>query len=103
MKVVGFSTERDFEDYVKDENNSKIVLAGIVFNHNFKNSNDPLPLKVHYYLRFSNYLKETKNQDYDHRGDWFTGYLFPPTPWVGPRNYNPHGGVPGVPAHDRTQ
>nr|XP_012645592.1 ATP-binding cassette sub-family A member 3-like isoform X2 [Microcebus murinus] len=94
MKVVGFSTERDFEDYVKDENNSKIVLAGIVFNHNFKNSNDPLPLKVHYYLRFSNYLKETKNQDYDHRGDWFTGYLFPPTPWVGPRNYNPHGGVP---------
>lgn len=44
--VLGFSLETDFEDYVKQINNSKKVVAAIVFDHNFQNSNDPLPLKV---------------------------------------------------------
>lgn len=44
--VQGFSSERDFEKYVKQENNSKKVLVAIIFDHEFQNSNDPLPLKV---------------------------------------------------------
>ena len=44
--VQGFSSERKFEEYVKQENNSKKVLVGIIFDHKFQNSNDPLPFKV---------------------------------------------------------
>ncbi|KAK1344434.1 hypothetical protein QTO34_013128 [Cnephaeus nilssonii] len=53
FKVQGFPSERDFEDYVKQENNSERVMVAFVFDHEFKNSHDPLPLKVKYYLRFS--------------------------------------------------
>ncbi|XP_012500397.1 PREDICTED: ATP-binding cassette sub-family A member 3-like [Propithecus coquereli] len=95
MKVVGFSTEGDFEDYVKQKNNSKKVLAAIVFNHHFKNSDDPLPLKVDYYLRFSNYPKSSVVEEAFEKGNWQTSYLFPPVPSVGPRNYDSDGGSPG--------
>ena len=44
--VQGFSSERDFEEYVKQENNSEKVLVAIIFDHEFQNSDDPLPLKV---------------------------------------------------------
>lgn len=44
--VQGFSSERDFEDYVKQENNSQRVMVAFVFDHEFRNSHDPLPLKV---------------------------------------------------------
>uniref|UniRef100_A0A8C5LJQ5 ABC transporter domain-containing protein n=1 Tax=Jaculus jaculus TaxID=51337 RepID=A0A8C5LJQ5_JACJA len=45
FKVQGFSSEKSFEDYIKYENKSSIVLAAIIFDHNFKTSKDPLPLK----------------------------------------------------------
>lgn len=44
--VRGFSSERGFEEYVKQENNSKKVLVAFIFDHEFQNSDDPLPLKV---------------------------------------------------------
>lgn len=44
--VQGFSSERDFEEYVKQKNNAKKVLVAIIFDHEFQNSDDPLPFKV---------------------------------------------------------
>ncbi|OXB63100.1 UNVERIFIED_CONTAM: hypothetical protein H355_009213, partial [Colinus virginianus] len=42
----GFSSEREFEDYVRRDNRSGSVLAAIVFKHHFSHSTDPLPLQV---------------------------------------------------------
>ncbi|XP_023369620.1 ATP-binding cassette sub-family A member 3-like [Otolemur garnettii] len=95
IKVLGFSTEGHFEDYVKQENNSQKVLAAIVFDHNFKNSNDPLPLKVKYYLRFSNFQKNILIGRIWDKKNWFTSFLFSPLPMVGPRNFEADGGSPG--------
>ncbi|XP_058537073.1 phospholipid-transporting ATPase ABCA3-like [Ochotona princeps] len=96
MKVLGFSLETDFEDYVRQINNSKKVLAAIVFDHNFQNSNDPLPLQVKYHLRFSS-IKKNRRFMYEFQEDsWLTDSLFPSFPSLGPRN--PHdtlGGNPG--------
>lgn len=50
--VRGFPSEEDFEKYIKYENHSARVLAAIIFDHDFKNSNDRLPLKVtKFYLK----------------------------------------------------
>uniref|UniRef100_A0A2K5ICB7 Uncharacterized protein n=2 Tax=Colobus angolensis palliatus TaxID=336983 RepID=A0A2K5ICB7_COLAP len=95
MKVLGFSSEEEFEDYVKEVNNSEKVLAAIVFDHDFKNSNDPLPLKVKYYLRFSNEKKSNMLENVYEEGSWLTDFLFPPIPSVGPRNQDENGGSPG--------
>uniref|UniRef100_A0A8C6FWA8 Uncharacterized protein n=1 Tax=Moschus moschiferus TaxID=68415 RepID=A0A8C6FWA8_MOSMO len=45
LRVRGFPSEEDFEKYIKQENQSVLVLAAIIFDHDFKNSNDRLPLK----------------------------------------------------------
>ncbi|XP_043312515.1 phospholipid-transporting ATPase ABCA3-like [Cervus canadensis] len=85
LKVRGFPSEEDFEKYIKYENQSVLVLAAIVFDHDFKNSNDRLPLKVKYRLRF----RSEKNTP------WFTELLFPIPPSSGPRNpISPQGGNP---------
>ncbi|ELK12129.1 ATP-binding cassette sub-family A member 3 [Pteropus alecto] len=95
FKVQGFSSESDFEDYVKQENNSERVMVAFVFDHEFKNSHDPLPLKVKYYLRFSSFPRN-KDLDFDHPRNWHTGSLFPTSPSVGPRNeQDSNGGSPG--------
>lgn len=50
--VRGFPSEEDFEKHIKYENHSALVLAAIIFDHDFKNSNDRLPLKVRkFYLK----------------------------------------------------
>nr|XP_010596853.1 ATP-binding cassette sub-family A member 3-like [Loxodonta africana] len=97
FKVHGFSSEKDFENYIKYENNSKKMLAAIVFDHDFKNSYDPLPLKVKYYLRFSSFDRmKLISGPYIHVKSWRTAFLFPPISSVGPRNmYDPTGGDPG--------
>nr|KAF6488605.1 ATP binding cassette subfamily A member 3 [Molossus molossus] len=101
MKVRGFPSEKDFEDYIKYDNRSSNVLAAVVFEHTFNHSKDPLPLEVKYHLRFSytrrNYmwtqtgsffLKETEG--------WHTTSLFPLFPHPGPREpASPDGGEPG--------
>ncbi|XP_069425894.1 phospholipid-transporting ATPase ABCA3-like [Ovis canadensis] len=83
--VRGFPSEEDFEKYIKYENHSARVLAAIIFDHDFKNSNDRLPLKVKYRLRYHS----EKNTP------WFTELLFPVNPSVGPRNpTSAEGGSP---------
>uniref|UniRef100_A0A8I5U5U3 ABC transporter domain-containing protein n=1 Tax=Pongo abelii TaxID=9601 RepID=A0A8I5U5U3_PONAB len=94
-QVLGFSSEEEFEDYVKQINNSKNVLAAIVFDHDFKNSSDPLPLKVKYYLRFNNEKKSNMLYSIYEEEGWLTNFLFPPVPSVGPRNCDENGGSPG--------
>uniref|UniRef100_A0A8C6FVB6 ABC transporter domain-containing protein n=1 Tax=Moschus moschiferus TaxID=68415 RepID=A0A8C6FVB6_MOSMO len=85
LRVRGFPSEEDFEKYIKQENQSVLVLAAIIFDHDFKNSNDRLPLKVKYRLRF----RSEKNTP------WFTELLFPLYPSLGPRNpSSPEGGRP---------
>ncbi|XP_019504266.1 PREDICTED: ATP-binding cassette sub-family A member 3 [Hipposideros armiger] len=101
MRVRGFPSEKDFEDYIRYDNRSANVLAAVVFEHTFNHSKDPLPLAVKYHLRFSytrrNYmwtqtgsffLKETEG--------WHTTSLFPLFPNPGPREpASPDGGDPG--------
>lgn len=101
MRLRGFPSEKDFEDYIKYDNRSSNVLAAVVFEHTFNHSKDPLPLAVKYHLRFSytrrNYmwtqtgsffLKETEG--------WHTSSLFPLFPNPGPREpTSPDGGEPG--------
>ncbi|XP_034369378.1 phospholipid-transporting ATPase ABCA3-like isoform X1 [Arvicanthis niloticus] len=96
IKVIGFPSESDFEDYARSTANSRNILAAIVFGHNFTNSSDPLPKKVNYYLRFSN-IKKNINSGAFHQGhSWFTKFLFPSLHLVGPRNPNEaDGGSPG--------
>ncbi|XP_053412499.1 phospholipid-transporting ATPase ABCA3 [Nycticebus coucang] len=101
MRVRGFPSEKDFEDYIRYDNHSSNVLAAVVFEHTFNHSKDILPLAVKYHLRFSytrrNYmwtqtgsffLKETEG--------WHTTSLFPLFPNPGPREpTSPDGGEPG--------
>ncbi|XP_045141009.1 phospholipid-transporting ATPase ABCA3-like [Echinops telfairi] len=53
IKVRGFSSETEFETYIKYDYKSEKVLAAIVFEYDFQNSSDPLPLQVKYHLRFN--------------------------------------------------
>ncbi|XP_072607393.1 phospholipid-transporting ATPase ABCA3-like [Vulpes vulpes] len=95
FSVQGFSSERNFEEYVKQENNSKKVLVGIIFDHKFQSSNDPLPFKVKYSLRFSGFQRN-KYVSFFRTGGWETGVLFPTFPSLGPRSErNSNGGPPG--------
>lgn len=101
MRVRGFHSEQDFEDYIRHDNRSSNVLAALVFEHAFNHSKDPLPLAVKYHLRFSStrrnymwtkagsfFLKETDG--------WHTTSLFPLFPSPGPREPKaPDGGEPG--------
>uniref|UniRef100_A0A8C9UWD2 Uncharacterized protein n=1 Tax=Spermophilus dauricus TaxID=99837 RepID=A0A8C9UWD2_SPEDA len=46
FKVRGFSSETSFENYIRTENNSNPVMAAIIFDHDFKSSDENLPLKL---------------------------------------------------------
>ncbi|XP_072454007.1 phospholipid-transporting ATPase ABCA3-like [Notamacropus eugenii] len=101
MKVTGFSSENAFEDYIKHSGNSSNVLAAIVFNHDFHDGKDILPLQANYSLRFS---KTARNLWYfwkrtvieEEKTDWHTNLLFPVFPESGPRNPEfDDGGAPG--------
>nr|KAF6490078.1 hypothetical protein HJG59_010433 [Molossus molossus] len=95
FEVKGFSSEKDFENYIKQANNSERVMVAFVFDHEFKNSHDPLPLKVKYYLRLSS-LQRNRHVNYFRLGSWDTGSLFPRSPSFGPRNpEHADGGDPG--------
>ncbi|XP_076997705.1 phospholipid-transporting ATPase ABCA3-like [Tamandua tetradactyla] len=97
MTVQGFSSEKEFENYVKSQNISQKMLAAIIFDHNFKDSHDPLPLKVKYYLRFSSFQRSKMLiGNFLQVRSWRTAFLFPPVPSIGPRNpHDEDGGSPG--------
>ncbi|XP_014652680.1 PREDICTED: ATP-binding cassette sub-family A member 3-like [Ceratotherium simum simum] len=93
IKVRGFSSETEFEKYIKYDYESRQVLAAIVFDHDFKNSNDPLPLQVKYHLRF---VRIQRTIWWPDKVGWKTSLLFPVRPSVGPRNPDyDDGGSPG--------
>ncbi|KAM9208962.1 phospholipid-transporting ATPase ABCA3-like [Dugong dugon] len=94
--VQGFSSKSDFEEHLKYENNSKKMLAAIVFDHEFKDSDDPLPLKVKYYLRFSCFQRNDTFASQFSVRSWSTAFLFPSRTSVGPRVIgDATGGAPG--------
>uniref|UniRef100_A0A8C8T3P5 ATP-binding cassette, sub-family A member 3 n=1 Tax=Peromyscus maniculatus bairdii TaxID=230844 RepID=A0A8C8T3P5_PERMB len=101
MRVHGFSSEKDFEDYIRYDNRSSNVLAAVVFEHTFNHSKDPLPLAVKYHLRFSytrrNYMwTQTGNIFLRETEGWHTNSLFPLFPSPGPREpLSADGGEPG--------
>ncbi|XP_020942156.1 ATP-binding cassette sub-family A member 3-like isoform X3 [Sus scrofa] len=83
IQVQGFSSETEFEKHIKHDFDSEKVLAAIVFDYDFKNSSDPLPLQVKYRLRFSGIERTVLWPD---RQGWKTSLLFPNFPSGGPRN-----------------
>uniref|UniRef100_A0A8C9QJC4 ABC transporter domain-containing protein n=1 Tax=Spermophilus dauricus TaxID=99837 RepID=A0A8C9QJC4_SPEDA len=98
FKVRGFSSETSFENYIRTENNSNPVMAAIIFDHDFKSSDENLPLKVKYHLRFSKYYSTSKGTipESDKRTKWDTALLFPSTPPEFHRNpMEDDGGEPG--------
>ncbi|XP_015346371.1 phospholipid-transporting ATPase ABCA3 [Marmota marmota marmota] len=101
MRVRGFPSEKDFEDYVRFDNHSSNVLAAVVFQLASNHSKEPLPLAVKYHLRFSytrrNYMwTQTGNFFLKETEGWHTTSLFPLFPNPGPREPAfPDGGEPG--------
>ncbi|XP_069920743.1 phospholipid-transporting ATPase ABCA3 isoform X2 [Oryctolagus cuniculus] len=88
FKVQGFASEKEFESYIKREKSAR-VLAAVVFDHDFKNDQDGLPLQVTYHLRFSNYSSVPASRQSE---GWKTSFLFPRIPTLGPRNPNKSDG-----------
>uniref|UniRef100_A0A8C2U6F2 ATP binding cassette subfamily A member 3 n=1 Tax=Coturnix japonica TaxID=93934 RepID=A0A8C2U6F2_COTJA len=101
IRAQGFSSEREFEDYVRRDNRSGSVLAAVIFKHHFSHSTDPLPLQVDYELRFKYSPRNAPrseqtglNPNLDR--DWHTSYLFPLFQLPGPREAKfADGGTPG--------
>uniref|UniRef100_A0A3Q1JUS1 ABC transporter domain-containing protein n=1 Tax=Anabas testudineus TaxID=64144 RepID=A0A3Q1JUS1_ANATE len=100
-KMSGFETEEQFEEYVRNDPQSRNILAAVVFEHHFSYDDEPLPLKVGYHLRFSFTPrnapgKEKMELDPNSDLDWHTLSLFPLLQLPGPREqYDKDGGTPG--------
>ncbi|XP_077172968.1 phospholipid-transporting ATPase ABCA3 [Paroedura picta] len=101
IKARGFPSEKDLEDYIRLDNRSGNILAGLVFEDCAAHSQDPLPLQVSYRLRFKYSPRNAPrseqtglNPNIDR--DWHTRYLFPLFQLPGPREpkYD-DGGTPG--------
>ncbi|XP_075384195.1 ATP-binding cassette sub-family A member 17-like [Tenrec ecaudatus] len=99
FEVLGCQSNPEFESYITDDPKGFYALAGIVFDHNFNGSKDPLPLSVRYSLRFSaimrNFLQLRLLTPLEFEG-WTTSWLYPPNPGQEPReNIHNSGGHPG--------
>ncbi|XP_045141968.1 ATP-binding cassette sub-family A member 17-like [Echinops telfairi] len=99
FEVIGCRSNSEFESYITDDPKAFYALAGIVFDHSFSNSKDPLPLSVRYSLRFSaimrNFLQLRLLTPLEFEG-WTTAWLYPPNPGQEPReNMHNSGGHPG--------
>ncbi|XP_054570373.1 phospholipid-transporting ATPase ABCA3-like isoform X2 [Eptesicus fuscus] len=93
IRVHGFYSESEFETYVKYDYTSHKVLAAVVFDNDFKNINDSLPLQVKYHLRF---VRRQRTVLSPKESGWKTSLLFPIHPTLGPRNpADNDGGRPG--------
>uniref|UniRef100_F6XIP8 ATP binding cassette subfamily A member 17 n=1 Tax=Equus caballus TaxID=9796 RepID=F6XIP8_HORSE len=99
FEVLGYSSVPSFERFIIEDPKAFYALAGIVFDHSFSDSKEPLPLEVKYYLRFSSIQRNFQVsmaifQD-DVKG-WSTSFLYPPNPSPEPRNFDySDGGSPG--------
>ncbi|KAG8145533.1 hypothetical protein E2320_012051, partial [Naja naja] len=90
IKARWFPSEKEFERYIRFDNHSGNILAGVVFENCVGNSQDPLPLQVSYRLRFKYSPRNAPpsertglNPNLDR--DWNTHYLFPLFQLPGPR------------------
>ncbi|XP_015853152.2 ATP-binding cassette sub-family A member 17-like isoform X4 [Peromyscus maniculatus bairdii] len=101
FEVLGFPSVPLFENYIIKDPRSFYILVGIVFDHTFNSSSEPLPLVVKYDLRFSyvqrnfapslNYLFFQEELE-----GWCTAFLYPPNPSQEPREFvYADGGNPG--------
>ncbi|XP_036594650.1 ATP-binding cassette sub-family A member 3-like [Trichosurus vulpecula] len=99
FRVRGFLSDDDFKKYIKYDDHSTHVLAAIAFDHIFLKSDDPLPLKVKYCLRFHHAPRNSGIKRILFRRSttgWHTSTLFPLFPTPGPREpFFPDGGNPG--------
>uniref|UniRef100_A0AAA9RZ86 ABC transporter domain-containing protein n=1 Tax=Bos taurus TaxID=9913 RepID=A0AAA9RZ86_BOVIN len=98
--VLGYPSVPVFEKYIIQDPKAFYVLTGIVFDHNFNDNTEPLPLEVKYYLRFSffqrNYLSLRLILQQDDMQGWLTSFLYPPNLSQEPRDYGvSEGGAPG--------
>lgn len=99
--VRGFETESQFEEFVRNDPQSHLILAAIVFQHPFLHHDEPLPLKVKYSLRFSytpRFAPASERTEINPNSDldWHTLSLFPLFQLPGPREqYDRDGGTPG--------
>ncbi|XP_065775338.1 ATP-binding cassette sub-family A member 17-like [Muntiacus reevesi] len=98
--VLGCPSVPLFEKYIIQDPKAFYVLTGIVFDHNFNDSTEPLPLEVKYHLRFSffqrNYLSLSLILPQDDVQGWLTSLLYPPNLSQEPRDYGvSEGGAPG--------
>ncbi|KAJ8398776.1 hypothetical protein AAFF_G00419730, partial [Aldrovandia affinis] len=99
--VRGFETEQKFEDFVRNDPQSGKVLAAVVFEHTFTRDDEPLPLQVHYHLRFKYSPRNAPPREKSELNpnndlDWHTLSLFPLFQLPGPREqHDPRGGTPG--------
>ncbi|KAK1799184.1 hypothetical protein P4O66_007434 [Electrophorus voltai] len=80
--VRGFETEEYFEEFVKTDPESGKILAAVVFEHSFSHDDEPLPLQVHYHLRFTYSPrnappKEKSELNPNNDLDWHTASFFP--------------------------
>ncbi|KAM9392247.1 phospholipid-transporting ATPase ABCA3 [Pholidichthys leucotaenia] len=101
LPMVGFDTEEEFENYVRNNPSSSEVLAAVVFDHPVTNNDEPLPLQVSYRLRFpftprNAPTKERSELNPNSDLDWHTFSLFPLFLLPGPREQHDNkGGTPG--------
>uniref|UniRef100_A0A672ZSW2 ABC transporter domain-containing protein n=1 Tax=Sphaeramia orbicularis TaxID=375764 RepID=A0A672ZSW2_9TELE len=101
VRVRGFETEEQFEDFVRNDPMSSRLLAAVVFEHPLLHDDEPLPLQVSYHLRFTFTPrcappKERSELNPNSDLDWHTLSLFPLFQMPGPREqYDKEGGTPG--------
>uniref|UniRef100_A0A8D2DXF3 ABC transporter domain-containing protein n=1 Tax=Sciurus vulgaris TaxID=55149 RepID=A0A8D2DXF3_SCIVU len=97
---LGFPSESSFESYIINDPKAFYILVGIVFDHNFNDSKEPLPLAVKYNLRFSYIQRNFASLKHmffkeDLEG-WCTSFLYPPNLSQEPREFAfTDGGIPG--------
>uniref|UniRef100_A0A8C5Z6R0 ATP-binding cassette sub-family A member 3-like n=1 Tax=Marmota marmota marmota TaxID=9994 RepID=A0A8C5Z6R0_MARMA len=100
FEVLGFSSMSVFESYKINDPKAFYILVGIVFDHNFNDSREPLPLGVKYNLRFSYIRRNFASMKHaflqeDSEG-WCTSFLYPPNLSYEPREFAfTDGGIPG--------
>ncbi|XP_004559443.1 phospholipid-transporting ATPase ABCA3 [Maylandia zebra] len=99
--VRGFETEEQFENFVRNDPQSRNVLAAVVFEHHFTHDDEPLPQQVSYHLRFTFSprnapISEKSELNPNNDLDWHTHSLFPLFQLPGPREKHfKEGGTPG--------
>ncbi|KAL6094140.1 hypothetical protein STEG23_017683 [Scotinomys teguina] len=92
FEVLGFPSVPLFENYIIKDPKSFYILVGIVFDHSFNSSNEPLPLVVKYDLRFSyvqrNFAASLKHLFFQEEMEgWCTAFLYPPNLSQEPREF----------------